>query len=186
MTAQATGPDAGGQGVYLGFDFGEKRIGAAIGDNLTGRARPLPTIANGRQPDWDKLKKLLCEWRPIGCVVGLPVDLDGNDQSVTVLARAFALQLRTRYGVPVHLVDERLTSRAADAELRSARSDGRLTRRVKSGDRDGVAARLILEQWLSDPASQALLKAGAQQRPATVAADAPPLPAHSGPQGSAE
>ncbi len=149
-TAPNTAPGSSAQGVYLGFDFGEKRIGAAIGDSLTRQARPLPAIVNGRQPDWDKLKKLLDAWRPIGCVVGLPVDLEGKDQKVTALARAFALQLRTRYGVPVYLVDERLTSRAADAELREARSDGRMSRRVKSGDRDGVAARLILEQWLNE------------------------------------
>jgi putative Holliday junction resolvase len=153
MTSPQRGRESSGQGVYLGFDFGEKRIGAAIGDSLTRQARPLPAISNGRQPDWDKLQKLLIEWRPLGCVVGLPVDLDGNDQTVTALARSFAVQLRTRYGVPVYLVDERLSSRAADAELRSARADGRLNRRVKSGDRDGVAARLILEQWLNDAPS---------------------------------
>jgi len=155
MSGSSERPGLGVHGVYLGFDFGQKRIGAAIGESLTRQARPLPAISNGRQPDWDKLQKLLTEWRPIGCVVGLPVDLEGKDQSVTALARTFALQLRTRFGVPVYLVDERLSSRSADAELRSARADGRLNRRVKSGDRDGVAARLILEQWLNErpPAS---------------------------------
>ena len=134
--------------TYLGFDYGAKRIGLAVGDALTGSARPLPAVQNGRQPDWDALGKVLKEWHPTGCVVGLPVDLDGNDQAVTVQARAFAEQLKTRYGLPVHLCDERLSSRAADDELRSARADGRLNRRVRKGDRDGVAARLILEQWL--------------------------------------
>ncbi|MDB5985334.1 MAG: ruvX [Nevskia sp.] len=184
MIALKTAPEASGQGVYLGFDFGEKRIGAAIGDSLTRQARPLPAINNGRQPDWDKLKKLLCEWRPIGCIVGLPVDLDGNEQHVTALARAFAVQLRTRYGVPVYLVDERLTSRSADAELRSARADGRLNRRVKSGDRDGVAARLILEQWLSDPAAQEAKPFIDAPAPPAAVADVPSHPVHA--QDSAE
>jgi len=173
MTAPETGSKTAAQGVYLGFDFGEKRIGAAIGDSLTRQARPLPAINNSRQPDWDKLKKLLQDWHPLGCVVGLPVDLDGKDQAVTALARAFALQLRTRYGVPVYLVDERLTSRSADAELRSARADGRLNRRVKSGDRDGVAARLILEQWLGDDAAQALLAGAVESPSAPVASPGP-------------
>ena len=135
--------------IYLGFDYGAKRIGLAVGDAVTGSARPLPAVGNGRQPDWDALARALKEWHPAGCVVGLPVDLDGNDQTITVQARAFAEALRQRYGLPVHLCDERLSSRAADDELRTARADGRLNRRVRKGDRDGVAARLILEQWLA-------------------------------------
>ncbi len=149
--------------IFLGFDYGAKRIGLAVGDAFTGSARPLPTVANGRQPDWDALAKALKEWRPAACVVGLPVDLDGKEQAVTVHARAFAEQLRARYGVPVHLCDERLSSRAADDEIRNARADGRLNRRTRSGDRDGVAARLILEQWLASSAS----------RPAPASATAP-------------
>lgn len=140
--------DAAKGTTYLGFDYGAKRIGLAVGDALTGSARPLPALGNGRQPDWEAVARAIKEWRPAGCVVGLPVDLDGNEQAVTAQARAFAEALRQRYGVPVHLCDERLSSRAADDELRNARADGRLKRRVRKGDRDGVAARLILEQWL--------------------------------------
>ena len=140
--------------IYLGFDYGAKRIGLAVGDAVTGSARPLPTVANGRQPDWDALAKALKEWRPAACIVGLPVDLDGNDQAITTHARVFAEQLRSRYGVPVYLCDERLSSRAADDEIRNARADGRMNRRTRSGDRDGVAARLILEQWLATPAAR--------------------------------
>ncbi len=141
---------AGSKGTtYLGFDYGAKRIGLAVGDALTGSARPLPAVGNGRQPDWEALGKALKEWHPAGCVVGLPVDLDGNEQAITGQARAFAEALRQRYGMPVFLCDERLSSRAADDELRNARADGRLKRRVRKGDRDGVAARLILEQWLA-------------------------------------
>jgi putative Holliday junction resolvase len=148
MTAPPTGS------IYLGFDYGAKRIGLAVGDAVTGSARPLPTVTNGRQPDWEALAKALKEWRPAGCIVGLPVDLDGNDQAITSHARAFAEQLRSRYGVPVYLCDERLSSRAADDEIRNARADGRMNRRTRSGDRDGVAARLILEQWLATPAAR--------------------------------
>jgi putative Holliday junction resolvase len=144
--------------IFVGFDYGGRRIGTAVGDALTKLARPLPTIANGREPDWEAVEKLLREWRPAACVVGLPIDLDGKEQALTAQARQFGHQLRHRYGVPVHLVDERLSSRAADDELRKARADGRMTRRVRKGDRDGVAARLILEQWL-------------QEKPAAPAAD---------------
>ena len=140
--------------IYRGFDYGTQRIGVAVGDALTGSARPLPPASNGRQPDWNALAKALQEWRPAGCVVGLPLDLDGQDQAITAQARAFAEQLRSRYGVPVYLCDERLSSRAADDELRHARADGRKNQRVRSGDRDGVAARLILEQWLATAAAR--------------------------------
>jgi putative Holliday junction resolvase len=151
MTAQPKGA------IYLGFDYGSKRIGLAVGDAVTGSARPLPPAANGRQPDWTALSKALQEWRPAGCVVGLPVTLDGQEQAITSHARSFAEELRRRYGVPVYLCDERLSSRAADDELRQARSDGRMARRVRNGDRDGVAARLILEQWLGSAAGRANL-----------------------------
>jgi putative Holliday junction resolvase len=135
--------------LFLGFDFGAKRIGVAVGDRLTGRARPLPVVINGAKLDWTQVDRLLREWQPHACVVGPPLDLDGNDQPIAVQARTFADQLQRRSGLPVHLCDERLSSRAADEALREARADGRLARRVRSGDRDGVAARLILEQWLA-------------------------------------
>lgn len=143
MTATASG-------TYLGFDYGQRRIGVAVGDTLTGHARPLPALRNNRDPDWTALERIMREWRPKACIVGLPLDLDGNDQPITVQARGFAEQIRSRFGVPVHLCDERLSSRAADDELRNARSSGQMNRRVRSGDRDGVAARLILEQWLAE------------------------------------
>ena len=136
--------------VYLGFDYGLKRIGMAVGDDLTRLARPLPVIANGREPDWIAIGKLIKEWRPDAVIVGLPVDMDGADQAITGPARNFAQELGSRYGLPMFLVDERLSSRAADDEIRSARADGRKKHRVQKGERDGVAARLILEQYLSD------------------------------------
>lgn len=138
--------------VYLAFDYGTRRIGIAVGDSLTGTARPLTTIDNARAPDWQTLDRELKSWKPAACVVGLPLDLDGNEQTITRAARAFADALHSRYQLPVHVCDERLSSRAADHELRQARASGRMTRRVRSGDRDGQAARLILEQWLSERA----------------------------------
>ena len=141
---------AGSSGTFLGFDYGQRRIGVAVGDTVTGHARPLPALRNNRDPDWTALERVIKEWRPQACIVGLPLDLDGNDQPITVQARGFAEQIRSRFGLTVHLCDERLSSRAADDELRNARSSGQLNRRVRSGDRDGVAARLILEQWLAE------------------------------------
>jgi putative Holliday junction resolvase len=135
--------------TYLGFDHGEKRVGVAIGDDLTGSARPLPALADG---DWAAIERLIRDWRPAALVVGLPLNDDGSEQPATVAARRFAHQLTQRYGLPVHQTDERYSSRAADDALREARASGRMTRRVRKGDRDAQAARVILEQWLAEHA----------------------------------
>lgn len=133
--------------VYLAFDYGDKRIGTAVGDDLTRSARPLPTLPTG---DWPAIQRIIDEWRPAALIVGLPLQEDGSEQTITAAARGFARQLEARCHLPVHVSDERYSSRAADDVLRDQRSSGRMTRRVRKGDRDGQAARIILEQWLSE------------------------------------
>jgi putative Holliday junction resolvase len=147
VTALAPSPR---HAIYLAFDYGARRIGMAVGDDLTRSARPLATIANAQAPDWNAIEREIKAWKPSACIVGLPLDLDGNEQTITQQARGFAKALGDRYAIPVHLADERLSSRAATDELRDARASGRMTRRVRSGDRDQQAARLILEQWFAD------------------------------------
>ncbi|HEY0974218.1 MAG TPA: Holliday junction resolvase RuvX [Solimonas sp.] len=132
--------------TYLAFDYGSRRIGTAVGDDLTRTARALSAVATG---DWNALDRLLREWRPAALVLGLPLDEAGGDQPITVEARRFSRQLAERYQLPIHECDERYSSRAADDVLREARASGRMARRVRKGDRDGEAARVILEQWLS-------------------------------------
>ncbi|MGQ0618740.1 MAG: Holliday junction resolvase RuvX [Panacagrimonas sp.] len=136
--------------VYLSFDFGRKRIGLAVGDTVTGTARPLPTLPVGDAINWQQVLRCIAEWRPDAVIVGLPLDEDGSEQAITTAARRFAIDLGQRSGLPVHLADERYSSRAADDALRDARASGRMTRRVRKGDRDGEAARVVLEQWLSE------------------------------------
>lgn len=143
-------PEAAPAATYLAFDFGLRRIGAAVGDTITGNARPLPTVHCPNGVDWRAIGKLVADWRPAALVVGLPLMDDGSDQAMTTQARRFAAELGSRCAMPVHLADERFSSRAADDALRDARSSGRMTRRVKKGDRDGEAARVILEQWMTD------------------------------------
>lgn len=136
--------------VYLSFDYGSRRIGVAVGDSLTGGARPLPTVDNGERPDWTAVQRLVQEWRPAALIVGLPLRDDGSEQTLTVRARQFSTELETRFHLPVHLADERFSSRAAADSLRELRSSGRMSRRVRKGDRDGQAARVILEQWMAE------------------------------------
>lgn len=135
--------------TFLAFDYGEKRIGVAIGDSLTRSARPLPALAPA---DRQAIERLVAEWRPAALIVGLPLDEDGSEQRITGPARRFAAALRQRLQLPVHEVDERYSSRAADELLREARASGRMTRRVRKGDRDARAACVILEQWLREKA----------------------------------
>lgn len=99
--------------------------------------------------DWSAIDRLLSEWRPAALVVGLPLNEDGSEQPVTIAARRFIQDLAARTKLPVHPADERYSSRAADDALRDARASGRMTRRVRKGDRDAQAARIILEQWLN-------------------------------------
>lgn len=133
-------------GVYLAFDYGTKRIGVAIGDAVTRAARGLGTVSE----DWPAIEKLLKEWSPSACVVGLPLGEDDSEQPITKKARAFAGTLQQRAGVPVHLCDERYSSRSALGDLRDARASGTMARRVRKGDKDSAAAKVILEQWLAE------------------------------------
>ncbi len=128
--------------TLLGFDYGTRRIGVAVGQSLTRTATPLATIqtANGR-PDWIAIARLIDEWRPDALVVGLPLEMDGTPAEVHDRACKFARQLEGRFHLPVHMADERLTSREARARLGAEV--------VKSKERvDAVAAKLILETWL--------------------------------------
>lgn len=134
--------------IYLCFDHGHKRIGCAVGDDLTASARVLPTLVSG---DWKAIQKVIAEWGPNALVVGLPLNDDGAEQPASLAARRFAAELQTKTALPVHFCDERYSSRAADDVLRDARASGQLTRRVKKEDRDAQAARIILQQWLEQP-----------------------------------
>lgn len=133
-------------GIYLAFDFGTHRIGVAIADAVTRTARALTTVPQ----DWDRIGRLLSEWSPAACVVGLPLDRQGEEQPITRGARAFAGELKKRFGGPVHLCDERYSTLGARGDLREARQSGALKRRLKQGDKDSAAARVILQQWLDE------------------------------------
>ncbi len=106
------------EGLYLGFDFGYKRIGVAVGQALTKSASPLATIfAKEGIPNWADVAAVIKQWRPSGLIVGLPTRIDGQEQYTTQAARVFAQNLTKRFALPVHLVDERLTTVAARTQL---------------------------------------------------------------------
>ncbi|HET7307758.1 MAG TPA: Holliday junction resolvase RuvX [Gammaproteobacteria bacterium] len=133
----------------LAFDFGLRRIGVAVGQSVTQTAGGLGVIAaRDGEPDWATIERLAAEWHPRALVVGLPYNADGSEQPLTARARDFAQALGERLDLPVSLVDERLSSHAAEAELKTERQAGR--RRLRKGDIDSRAARLILESWLRE------------------------------------
>lgn len=130
--------------TYLGFDFGLARIGVAVGDSITGSARPLKTVPR----DWQQILELLAEWAPSECVVGLPLTADGGEQEITATARRFAGRLSTEWGGPVHLSDERMSSLSATSMMRATRATGTRRRPMPSEQIDSQAACLILQQWM--------------------------------------
>jgi putative Holliday junction resolvase len=140
--------------VILAFDYGTKRIGVASGDTLTGTARALTTLEsrNATIP-WPAIDKLIREYQPAQLVVGLPWNMDGTPTLLTDASRAFGAELQARYHKPVALVDERLSSREAEAQLRDARASGIKKRRNTHADVDMIAAKILLEQWLRNPLS---------------------------------
>ena len=127
----------------LGFDYGPRKIGIAVGQTLTGTATALQTLrAVQNKPDWYGISELIETWQPDALVVGLPYNMDDTEAAMASSAMRFARQLEGRYRHKVHLIDERLTSLEA--------------RRVMPGrmknidDLDAIAAKLILETWLSE------------------------------------
>jgi putative holliday junction resolvase len=136
--------------LILAFDYGTRRIGVASGDSLTRTARPL-TVLEVRGPlPWSDIDRLVADYTPKQLVVGLPCNMDGTETGMTEPARRFSEALSARLHLPVHLVDERLSSRDAEAELRQARASGLKRKRVTHADVDRVAAKVILERWFAE------------------------------------
>ena len=134
--------------TYLGFDFGTKKIGVAVGQTITVSASPLQTIRSINQnPDWNIIGKLIEEWRPAGLVVGISKQTDGSDNPVTPRMLKFCRQLERRYQLPVFHQDETLSTFEAKQMLFEEVS-------VSAGKlwevQDQLAAQLILQTWLND------------------------------------
>lgn len=137
-------------GNYLGFDFGLRRIGVAVGESITGSARPLTTLpCRDGTPDWERVATLIKDWQPQALVVGVPRHADGADSALTPLAERFARRLHGRFAVPVHTIDEHLSSHAAERHLSEHGRGGRKLAKRKE-DIDSLAAAIILESWLQE------------------------------------
>lgn len=133
------------RGTVLAFDFGERRIGVAVGECALRTASALTTLdAETNDARWSGIGRLLDEWKPALLVVGLPLSPDGEPHDMTARAQRFARQLEGRYRLPVALQDERFTSAEADAQLRDG---GQKDWRERKKQLDAHAAQLILKDY---------------------------------------
>ena len=119
--------------TILAFDFGEKRIGVAVGNTITKTSEPLKIIQEKNQDDKFKaIEQIINEWQPRILVVGLPTHPDGAEHEMTQKAKRFGNQLKGRFQKEVIWVDERYTSVSVE------------------GGNDALAAQLILQQYLNE------------------------------------
>ena len=135
----------------IGFDFGTKRIGVAIADTITCQSRPLAPISwRSKTQKWQAIDALLGRWKPDQLVVGQALTMAGESQLINRQINNFINRIKHHYSCPIHLVDERLTSILAESMLQQ---QGRYER----ADVDQMAARIILQTWLSQTYPNAVL-----------------------------
>lgn len=133
-----------GERTVIGFDFGKKYIGVAVGQEITGTATALGSVkAKDGIPQWESLEKHLKEWQPDYIVVGLPLNMDGTEQQLTKDAKKFGNRVFGRFGIPIEFQDERLTTASAKENLFA--SGG--YRNLKKDNVDAESAKLIIESY---------------------------------------
>ena len=137
--------------AFLGFDFGNKKIGTAVGNLVTRTASPLQTIRSiNQKPDWSRLQQIIEEWQPQGLVVGISTQDDGSDNPITPRMRKFCRQLEGRYRLPVYPMDEALSTFEAKQILFDELN---VSARKLWQVQDQLAAQLILQSWLNQHTS---------------------------------
>jgi putative Holliday junction resolvase len=131
-------------GTLLAFDFGQKRLGVAVGETLTHHATPLIVLKMKEGvPPWPKVDHLIQIWKPLYLVVGLPTNPDGPVQGITRLVQTFAEELHTRYQLEIAFVDEQFSTEEAKLHFPELRKLGL----IKKGPIDHLAAVVILKRW---------------------------------------
>ena len=123
--------------IIMGFDYGTRKIGVATGQLVTRTATPIAIVqARDGIPNWNDIEKLITEWKPSQLVVGLPLNMDGSESEMSIRALKFARRLTGRFNLPHQTIDERLSTREAREQSKTA------------GQIDDIAAKIILESWL--------------------------------------
>lgn len=131
--------------TVLAFDYGEKRIGVAVGNLMLRQSHPLTTIVSEvNATRFAAIEKLILEWQPVRLVVGLPLTLDGEEHKMTLRCKRFANRLHGRFNLPVDMADERLTSVEADAIL----GEQGMPALKRKQHLDALAAQILLQGYL--------------------------------------
>ena len=134
--------------TLLGFDYGRKRIGVAVGQEITSTARGLTTLTTTQAgPDWDAIDKLVKEWQPELIVVGMPSNMDDRPHKLHDEITNFGNQLAQRYNLPVEWIDEKLSSMEAEQQLSASKKTKK--RKQDKAQIDKLAAQVILQSYLN-------------------------------------
>ena len=131
----------------MAFDFGLRQIGVATGNRLLGTTSSLAILrARDGVPRWEEVQQLLDEWQPALLLVGDPLNMDGSESELGTMARRFARRLHGRFGLPVEMADERLSSHEAKSLGREQGHGGD----YRKEPLDSYAAELILRSGLAE------------------------------------
>lgn len=141
--------------VVLGFDYGLRRIGVAVGQMVTGTATPLTTLQQrDGEPDWNGISALIHEWEPDALVLGLPGGPPAAARQLKAAIGAFQHELGVRFELPVHSVDEAYTSVEAYHQIRMNRQGRKTPKRIDKHEIDRVAAAILIEAWMAEARSR--------------------------------
>ena len=139
------------EGNILSFDFGEKRIGVAVGNSITKSSHPLKTINTSKNTERYKLIELLLKtWEPVKLVIGYPLNDDGTLSKMSLLAKKFGMKLTNKYNIPIAMIDERFTSTEADLKLKKFEKNFKKRKIVV----DQVAAMIILDSFFQNNSNE--------------------------------
>lgn len=129
--------------IVLGFDFGTKNLGIAVGNLLTETAQPITILkVTNNQPQWDEIQKLIREWQPDAFIVGMPYTPDGTETEHLKIIRKFMNRLHGRFGLPVYEIDESHSSALSEQFIKPSQ-------KKKKGVLDAISAAIIVERWLT-------------------------------------
>ncbi|HIW07758.1 MAG TPA: Holliday junction resolvase RuvX [Candidatus Ignatzschineria merdigallinarum] len=129
--------------IVLGFDFGTKNLGIAVGNLLTETAQPITILkVTNNQPQWDEIQKLIREWQPDAFIVGMPYTQDGTETEHLKIIRKFMNRLHGRFGLPVYEIDESHSSALSEQFIKPSQ-------KKKKGVLDAISAAIIVERWLT-------------------------------------
>ncbi len=132
--------------TVLAFDFGLSQIGVAVGNYQLKTTQPLAIVnAKNGKPVWPAIEKIMADWQPDLLVVGDPLNMDGSASEMSDRAQKFARRLHGRWGTPIEMADERLSSFEAKTTMRELGHRGD----YKSKPIDSYAAELILQTWFA-------------------------------------